>query len=443
MSWNNKVVWTEGMFLGPQHFQQSGRSFESLLEKRCSGIRSYDWGVSQLRIDEALLPLGKFSIATICGRLPDGTPINVPDDDDPPLTLEVPENTHNAIVYLALPLKRRDAIEVDSGENQKSLARFIPEEYEVRNNSSIDTETVPVQVAKLRLRLMLDTEDLSAYACMAVARIIECRTDKQIILDDKFIPPALDIHAIPYLSGFVKELQGLLHHRGDALGGRVSDAGRGGSAEIADFLLLQVINRYEPLLLHLSKHPIHPENLYQQLIMLAGELSTFNTSIRRPGEFPVYRHDEITDTYLPVMGTLRHSLSAVLEQTAVALPLQQHQYGIYTATITDRNLIGKATFVLAVNASIPTEELQRHFPAQVKSGPAEQIRQLVNLQLPGITLRPLPVAPRQLPYHSGFAYFELDKTSELWKHMTTSGAFAFHIGGEFPGLEMEFWAIKE
>ena len=443
MSWNNKVVWTEGMFLGPQHFQQSVRSFESLIEKRCSNIRSYDWGISELRIDDALLPLGKFSISTISGRLPDGTPINVPDDDDTPLTLEVPENTLNTIVYLALPLKRRDAIEVDSGDNQKSLARFTSEEYEVRNNSSVDSETVPVQVAKLRFKLMLESEDLSAYTYIAVARIIEIRSDKQIVLDDKFIPPALNIHANHYLSGFIKELQGLLHHRGDALGGRVSDAGRGGSAEIADFLLLQVINRYEPLLLHLQNQPIHPESFYQFLIMLAGELATFNTAVRRPTEFPVYLHDNITDTYMPVVRTLRQSLSAVLEQTAVALPLQQHQYGIYTATISDRNLIGKATFVLAVNASIRIEDLQRHFPAQVKAGPAEQIRQLVNLQLPGITLRPLPVAPRQLPYHSGFAYFELDKTNELWKHMTTSGAFAFHIGGEFPGLEMEFWAIKE
>ena len=90
-----------------------------------------------------------------------------------------------------------------------------------------------------------------------------------------------------------------------------------------------------------------------------------------------------------------------------------------------------------------TEELARRFPAQVKTGPVEQIRELVNLQLPGIGLRQLPVAPRQLPYHAGFIYFELERNSELWKQMSSSGGFAFHVGGEFPGLEMEFWAIKE
>jgi len=80
---------------------------------------------------------------------------------------------------------------------------------------------------------------------------------------------------------------------------------------------------------------------------------------------------------------------------------------------------------------------------QVKVGPVEKIREMVNLSLPGISLRPLPVAPRQIPYHAGFTYFELDRASEFWKVMPTSGGFAFHVGGEFPGLELEFWAIKE
>ena len=143
------------------------------------------------------------------------------------------------------------------------------------------------------------------------------------------------------------------------------------------------------------------------------------------------------------MTELRRSLSMVMEQTAVALQLQKHKYGIYVATIGDRNLLQKAAFILAVHASITSEEIASRFPAQVKAGPAEIISELVNLQLPGIRLRQLPVAPRQIPYHSGFSYFELDRGSDLWKKMANTGGFAFHIGAEFPGLELEFWAIKE
>jgi type VI secretion system protein ImpJ len=86
--------------------------------------------------------------------------------------------------------------------------------------------------------------------------------------------------------------------------------------------------------------------------------------------------------------------------------------------------------------------LRRQFPAQVKLGPVENIRELVNSALPGIGLRPLPVAPRQIPFHVGRAYFELDRASPHWKAMQTSGGLALHVAGDFPGLEMELWAIR-
>ena len=87
--------------------------------------------------------------------------------------------------------------------------------------------------------------------------------------------------------------------------------------------------------------------------------------------------------------------------------------------------------------------MRNRFPAQVKIGPVEKIQGLVKLALPGIALRPLPVAPRQIPFHAGFVYFELDRNSDLWEQLERSGGFSLHIGGEFPDLELEFWAIRE
>jgi type VI secretion system protein ImpJ len=444
MTWNNKVVWNEGMFLSPQHFQQFGRFLESQIDGRIDGIQCHDWGISELRIDEGLLPLGKISIATVKGRLRDGLGFNIPQDEEAPDPLEIPENTQNTIVYLALPLRRRETVEINAGGNQTGLTRYQAKEYEVRNNTTGSDDSATIQVGQPNFRLVLETDNLGAYTYIAIARIVECRSDKKTTLDPSFIPPCLNIQSVPPLAGFLQELQGLLHHRAEALAGRISSAGRGGSAEISDFMLLQAINRYEPLLQHLNNNNhIHPEAFYRQIIMMAGEFATFNSAHRRPEQFTEYQHDNLAATYAPVISALRRELSAVLEQTATPMPIQAHQYGIHVATIADNKLIGNAAFVLAVHADLKTEDLARRVPAQIKSGPVEQIRELVNLQLPGIALRQLPVAPRQLPYHSGFIYFELERNSELWKQMATSGGFAFHVGGEFPGLEMEFWAIKE
>jgi type VI secretion system protein ImpJ len=244
--------------------------------------------------------------------------------------------------------------------------------------------------------------------------------------------------------GFLTELQGMLHHRGEALAGRVSEAGSHGVAEIADFLLLQVVNRAEPLMAHFAAAGVvHPERLYAECVALAGELATFTSRGKRPPAFPAYRHDDLEKTFAPVIAQLHQSLSAVLEQTAIPIALQERKYGIRVGPITDRGLVANANLVLAVRADMPAEHLRRHFPSHVKIGPVESIRELVNVALPGIPVRPLPVAPRQLPYHAGAVYFELERGGEHWKQLTqSSGGIALHLSGDFPRVEMELWAIR-
>ena len=145
---------------------------------------------------------------------------------------------------------------------------------------------------------------------------------------------------------------------------------------------------------------------------------------------------------LSMMKELRLSLSAVLEQNAISIPLEERKYGVHVAVIIDKRLLTTASFILAVRANIQAERLRRHFPNQAKLGPVEKIRELVNVALPGIGLRPLPVAPRQIPYHAGVTYFELDNTSEFFRELQGSGGLAIHVSGEFPELDMELWAIK-
>jgi len=135
-------------------------------------------------------------------------------------------------------------------------------------------------------------------------------------------------------------------------------------------------------------------------------------------------------------------LSAVLEQSAIPIPIESKKFGISVAMVADRALYSTAVFILAARADVPAEELRRRFPAQLKLGPVEKIRDLVNLQLPGVPVLPVPVAPRQIPYHAGFVYFELDQSNELWGQLKSSGGIAMHLAGEFPGLTMEFWAIR-
>jgi type VI secretion system protein ImpJ len=443
MAWNRKVIWSEGMLLQPQHLQQHDRYLQTQLESRVARLRPYSWGFSSLKIDEQQLALGKLALLSCSAVLPDGTPFILPADDDLPLPLDIPEDARNVVIVLALPLRRPGIPETGDSPAPDNFARHGAVDHEAWDSNGIDNSAL-MQVGRLRLRLALESEVANAYACIAVARVIERRPDNRVVLDPEFCPPCLDFRVAPRLGGFADEVVGLLHQRGDALGNRLSQPGAAGAAEIADFLLLQLVNRAEPLFAHLATMTgLHPEDYYREAVQLAGELATFSPNNKRAIQYPVYRHDQLRETFLPVMEDLRQSLSMVLDTHAIPIPLEERQFGIRVAVMRDPELLKSATFVLMVNAHMPPETVRSSFPRQVKIGSVEKIRDLVNLQLPGIALRPLPVAPRQLPFHAGHTYFELDKGSEYWQHLATSAGFAMHVAGDFPGLQMEFWAIRK
>ncbi|MGH8559535.1 MAG: type VI secretion system baseplate subunit TssK [Methylococcales bacterium] len=444
MSWNNKVIWTEGMFLRPTHFQQQERHFQHWIEARCAALQCYAWGVIHLEIDQALLTLGKFAVTSCQGVFPDGTPFSIPDHDPAPIPLELSTDTKNRIVYLALPVSRITGKEVSRGTDNDELSRYRMREIEIKDiQSPSSQESVTLESGEIWTRLLLAGHNKGAFLTIPIAKVNEIKADKQVVLDTQFIPTSLHSGAVDQLSSYIREIEGILQHRGAALAQRLGSPGAGGAAEIVDFLFLQIVNRYQPLLTHFaSVRQLHPESLYSTLLQMAGELATITKPEHRPATFPVYCHDDLTACFPPVVIALREALSWVSESRAIPIPLEEHPHQIRTAIIADRKLLQSAEFILAVNAQIPTDKLLNLLPRQTTITTVEKLRDFVMAQVPGIRLVALAVAPRQLPYHKGMTYFGLDKNTALWQELEKSGTIAMHFSGEYPGLELEFWAIR-
>ena len=72
----NKVVWSEGMFLRPQHFQQQERYLELMRHQRAQAPAHYFWGFRRLQLDATSLALGIVAILDAEGIFPDGTPFS-------------------------------------------------------------------------------------------------------------------------------------------------------------------------------------------------------------------------------------------------------------------------------------------------------------------------------------------------------------------------------
>jgi type VI secretion system protein ImpJ len=442
MSWTNRVVWQEGMFLRSQHFQQQDRWLEALLRGRVAALRPHAWGLTGYAIDRDLLGTGKFAVAAASGVFADGTPFSIPDEAEHPAPFDVPESVRNQLIHLAIPVRQPGAVEI-AAEDGSVDGRYRMKSFEAYDTHSASPQAAELIVGRLKLRYLLDTEDKTGFQVIPLARIIEVTADKRVTLDDNWIPPAMVCNAVPALSGMITEFAGMIHQRGEAMAARINAPGTRGVAEVADFMLLQAINRWQSLLRHWADAAvIHPETLYAAFVEMAAEFSTFTEANRRPNVYPGYRHDDLQRSFAPVIADLRRELSAVIETNAVAIPLQERRHGVHVGPIVDRGVLRAANFVLTVQADVPTEQLRRLFPSQVKIGAVEHIRELVNVALPGIAVRPLPVAPRQIPFYAGATYFELDRNSPHWQQMQTSGGFAVHVSGDFPGLRLELWAIK-
>ncbi len=447
MSWTSKIIWSEGMFLRPQHFQQNDRYLESLIENRCAPLRPYSWGIEELVINQEALSLGKIEIAKCRAILPDGTTVDIPTADAPPAPIEPNKNTKDENIYLCLMERRPNATEASREDDDNLEVRYSIDAVDVRDASLPEDSNAPIELGRKNLLLLTESDERAEYACIGIGRIVEIRSDKRVVLDDSFIGSAVDCQNNVQLAGYIEEIQGLLKQRAEAIAVRIGASGRGGSggtAQVEDYMLLQLINGYESVFTHLGKLPAyHPEALFQVCLKLAGELATFTTSDHRPAGLPEYDHTNLAVTFIGIMTELRRSLGVVFEHSAQQFKFKHYKrVGINLAVISDKSLFDDAVFVLAVKADMPTEKLRSQFPLQAKVGPKESMKQLITSQLPGIELEALSVAPRQIPFHSGFSYFELNKRGDLWKQLSSSAGLGLHPGGKYPGLELELWAIR-
>ena len=109
----------------------------------------------------------------------------------------------------------------------------------------------------------------------------------------------------------------------------------------------------------------------------------------------------------------------------------------------DRTLFRNATLVLEVAARRPLTEIQSQFPHLFKVGPNTKMNEIVHAHLPGVNLIHLPTPPPQIRAITDHVYFYLDRTSPLWPEFSTASSVGMHFSGDWPELQLEFWAVLE
>lgn len=441
MAWEKRVVWSEGMMLQPQHFQQQSRYHEAQLRNTFAASMPYSWGVLSCDFDTALLKTGKLFINKAEGVFADGSYFSSPTLDKVPTAVDINKDQLNAVIYLAVPIRRSGNTEIQ--RNKQLQGRYQVNEYDARDVSGITTNVNLIEVSGLNLSLRTSNQDNSEFSCIAVAQIDDISSSGAISLKSEYLAPYLNIKTNSYMNGFLNELDKLTLHRIQTLASRVSVAGKSTGSEVVNYMMLQTLNRHYPMLAYLTQaEQVHPFYLYEKFVNLIADMSTFIQSDKVVPKLPQYSHRDPTTVFATLLSELRALFSVVLEQNSINIPLKEKSFGVRVGTVADKTLFKTASFVLAVTADTSPDEIRQYFLTQFKIGAVESIKELVNLQLPGIQINHLAAAPREIPYQRNFVYFELVQNGEYWQALTESGAIACHIGASFPNLSVELWAIR-
>jgi type VI secretion system protein ImpJ len=442
MSWYSKVFWSEGLFLRPHHLQQNDRYFEHLLERRVGHIAPYPWGFSTLEIDHDLAQQSKFALRRATGVMPDGTPFDFPLDGPVPDPIDVPENGAGLIAWLSLPVAAPNTREVDDKEAD-SASRYIKGAELFIDSTSVLRVEEEVDIAHPRLAFELRRTEKPGYVGLGIARVLEIQ-DKNILFDEKFIPPLLTCSAHAVVNGWVNRIIGWIDNKLGELSRYAADPTAGGGLQSVDYLVLQMLNRQIPVLKHLARSGyVHPERLFDELLRLAGELATFATPERRARDYPAYDHDDLENVFEPLIRDIQDFLGAQLGRRAIRLEIIERARNAFISPIRDRALFRNATFVLEVAAQRPLIEIQHKFPHLFKIGPDTKMNEIVHANLPGVPLVHLPTPPPYIRAIADHVYFYLDRKSPLWPEFSVASTLAMHFAGDWPELEMELWAIME
>ncbi len=427
----------------PQHLQKQDYYWMERTRELYQQQGPYAYGISHFKYLKSGLARGELTIQSLEGVMPDGTLFNLT-GCEAQLACAIPDTVDHAWLVLTLPFETVKGIRVASSLNVARDERYFISQEKVSDEMVGEQEMLELEVLEpnFKLRVVSNLAEVARYHSLPLLKLIERRDNGLLIIDENFVPPLLNLRAHFELNQVVKEISGLLNVRRLKLLERIGGGDQFGVAGINELLLLQLINRYEPLLQHYERQALlHPETVYILFLKLSGELRTFTSEDRGYANAPAYQHQDLAACFGRLMADLREAFNYVFDEPAILIPIKAHQYNLYLAEF------GKMYFdyqrlVLEVKAEMPLDQVRNLFPTHVKLGPTEMIRDLVNLQIPGIPVTALPVAPRQIPYHSGTVYFELDNQGEMWEKLRDSPGLALHLGGSFPGVELRLWAIK-
>ena len=445
----SRVVWSEGMYLGPHHFQAQSRYFEDSIQFATSSLWFEPFGLVGLEIDANALKNGTISIVNARGIFPDGLPFHMPECDPLPPVRNIaelfPPTRDTLTVLMAIAPRQPDGINCALSDAEANGARFIAEARTLHDENTGRDEK-PVQLGRKNIKLLLDTEPATDLLTMPVARIMRDGSG-HFIPDPRFIPPVIQIGASERLLVLLRRLIEILEDKSSSITGSRKTAGTTlaefSTREIANFWLLHTVNSSLAPLRHLcfSKRG-HPEELYVELARLGGALCTFALD-SHPRALPLYDHQHLDQCFEALDHHIRTHLETIVPTNCISIPLTHARDYFWEGDVSDSRVLGRSQWVFALHSRAGEAAVIQRTPQLVKVCSSQFVGELVKRALPGCALTHLPVPPPAISAKVETQYFSVSKAGPCWDHIGQTRRVGIYVPGELPEPELELLVVLE
>jgi type VI secretion system protein ImpJ len=455
------IFWHQGLFLQPQHFQLKDLYDQSLLIPFHRFINPHFWGIGDIEIQQAALGNRSFDLLSGNFLFPDMTYTGFPDNaviEARSFESAWEEGGKTFTVYVGL--KKWN----DTGENVTVLSslnnlfdvttRFVtttqPEEIQ-----DLHQNGPSAQVKRLYyvLKIFWETEmdllgdyELIPLACLE-------KDGDEIVLSKQFIPPCLCISGSETLNKLVPEIRDQISSRGRQLETYKRERGihsaEFGTKDMVYLLALRSLNRYIPLLTHLTETKrIHPWSMYSVLRQVIGELSSFSGNISVNGEqehgTPLllgYDHQNLWECFSGAKLLITRLLDEITAGPEYIIQLL-YDGTYFSADLPPTIFEGRNQFFLVFETETDPKNVLQTMGKIAKLSSRQTLPILIARSLSGIKLDHLAIPPQELPRRAHSIYFQIDHHSDQWDQVQKGNNLALYWDAAPQDLKAELMVVR-
>lgn len=447
---SHKLVWTEGLFITQHHFQRLDRYHERRLADRMRLASSFDWGVTELAVDERALAAGQLSITRLTCVLPGGMVLSGGEghgDAIPPRPFDSIFTPQMPVldVHVALAQEVDGAPAVALDPAFATVSRFTRAQEQLPDVNT-GTGSQAVDVARPLVRLVFGDERRDGFDTIRIAQLVRSPAGT-VMLKDNYVAPVLRISASPYLTRSFRALLTAMTARQRSLAEsrrqRSAGAVEFDQGDLPKLWLLSTLNTFIPTIAHLVDAPaVHPEQAYVVLGQLIGQLCTMSADANAdPTTIPKFVYTDLGATFEPMFARATALIGAAIQARSLQIPLTRREDGVFLGRASGPDIM-RSDFFVSVSTTLPDAQVRERLPRLMKIASEHQIGAIMHSAVAGAPLELEYRPPSALPLQPGLHWFRLGRAPEFWADIVATGSFALYHPFDPQSLSLALYAVE-